>query len=63
VVQITRMKRKSIPQPNLIEYSLTQNEAKLVEDCLDYCYHRLTKHGKTFADVHRVDQLRKEFKK
>ncbi len=42
-------------------YTLDAEEAKLVKYCLDYCYHRITKHGKTFADAHTVDTLRKQF--
>jgi len=28
------------------EYTFTKEEAKKLKNCLDYCYHRIVKHGK-----------------
>jgi hypothetical protein len=42
-------------------YELSAEEAKIVKYCLDYCWHRITKHGKTFLSEEDVDALRKQF--
>jgi len=47
------------------EFNLSGDEAKLVKECLNYCWHRLSKHNdsgiKGYVDVERVDKLRRQF--
>lgn len=47
------------------EFVLSEKEAKIVKKCLDYCWHRLSKHKKCgingVVKVEDVALLRKEF--
>jgi len=46
------------------EYILTEEEIKLIRECLNYCFHRLDKHDnsgiKGRVNIQKLDILRKE---
>ena len=55
------MKKEKV---EVYQYILDQEEAKVVKNCLDYCWHRITKHGKTVMGTEReINKLRKELDK
>ena len=49
-----------------IKYIFDGKEIRLIKYCLDYCYHRLTKHMTcgidTLVDVEELNKIRKEIK-
>lgn len=51
--------KKNIKQTT--EYILTEKEAKVIKNCLNYAFHRITKHDKYYPpDLKQINKLRKE---
>lgn len=42
---------------------ISPKEQSLIHTCLDYCWHRITQHGKTIAKEEEIDALRKKLRK
>jgi len=45
------------------EITIDQKEANVILLCLDYSYHRITKHNKQVADLEDVDKIRAELRR
>lgn len=52
------VKRMKIIETNKYEVEMDRHELALILTCLNYCHHRLDIHGRTFADVKKVDEMR-----
>ena len=44
------------------DFTFDREEAKILLHCLDYSYHRITKHSKGIADPKKVDKIREEIR-
>ena len=47
-----------------VEYTFNEEEVKLIEFCLNYCYHRATKHRSPVTSYQdKINKLRKQLNK
>ena len=52
------MKIKTI---KIKEYTLDEEEAKMINNCLKYCYHRMSKHNKHIVNNDKIVNLINQF--
>ena len=56
------MIKKKIQIVQETSYEVSGVDVNIIRNCLNYCFHRAYKHGKSIAgDVDQLQRLRKEF--